>query len=201
MSRGFLKSIDPASCSISDLLPVLLPAVVQWSCKTRRTDYYPLATARSSLRPVNYPHCPANTPPPFCNLILSTKRRGAYTRDATFSLAITPSLPVPRPQRRVQIEDNAFDDFAVAIWKDVINFIHVAVPCRNRRLFRRVFWSHCCWTSVKGGAHTCFVDVWISNDLRSAYEPPTPLTAQRYDRNTRLNNLRFLHGSATHSCQ
>ena len=54
---------------------------------------------------------------------LSTKRRGgAYTRDAAFSLAITPSLPVPRPQLRVQIkEDNAFDDFAVAIWKDVIH--------------------------------------------------------------------------------
>ena len=32
--------------------------------------------------------------PPFCNLSLSTKRRGgAYTRDATISLAITPSLP------------------------------------------------------------------------------------------------------------
>ena len=42
-------------------------------------------------------------------------------RDATFSLTITPSLPVPRPQLRVQIEEeNTFDDFAVAIWKDVI---------------------------------------------------------------------------------
>ena len=31
--------------------------------------------------------------PPFCNLSLSKKRRGgAYTRDATISLAITPSL-------------------------------------------------------------------------------------------------------------
>ena len=46
---------------------------------------------------------------------------GAYTRDATVSLAITPSLPVPRLQLCVQREeDNAFDDFAVAIWKDVI---------------------------------------------------------------------------------
>ena len=37
----------------------------------------------------------ANTPPPplFCNLSLSTKRRGAYKRDATFSLAITPPPP------------------------------------------------------------------------------------------------------------
>ena len=33
--------------------------------------------------------------PPFCNLSLSTKRRGgAYTRDATIFLMITPSLPV-----------------------------------------------------------------------------------------------------------
>ena len=32
---------------------------------------------------------------PFCNLSLSTKRRGgAYTRDATISPAITPSLPI-----------------------------------------------------------------------------------------------------------
>ena len=42
-------------------------------------------------------------------------------RDATFSLAIMPSFMVPRPQLRVQIEEeNAFDDFAVAIWNDVI---------------------------------------------------------------------------------
>ena len=35
--------------------------------------------------------------------------------------AITPSLPLSRPQLRVQKdENNAFDDFPVAIWKDVI---------------------------------------------------------------------------------
>ena len=33
--------------------------------------------------------------------------------DVAFSLAITPSLPVPCPQLRV--EHNAFDDFAVGI--------------------------------------------------------------------------------------
>ena len=33
--------------------------------------------------------------PPFCNLNLSTKRRGACTWDATISLAIRPPLPVP----------------------------------------------------------------------------------------------------------
>ena len=53
-------------------------------------------------------------PPPFCNVSLSANHRGAYTRDATFSLASTPSLLVPRPQ--LYVEDNAFDDFAVAIW-------------------------------------------------------------------------------------
>ena len=64
------------------------------------------------LAVLHLPKCPANTPP-FCNLSLSTKRRGrgGFTRDATFSLAITPSLPVPCPQLCVQIE---------AIWKDVI---------------------------------------------------------------------------------
>ena len=47
---------------------------------------------------------------------------------------------------------------------------YVAVPCRNRRLFCRVFRSHRCvqstvsLTSVKGGAHMCFVDAWISNE-------------------------------------
>ena len=49
------------------------------------------------------------------NLSFSTKLGGggggAYTWDTTFSLANTPSLSVPRPQLRVQIEeDNAFDD-------------------------------------------------------------------------------------------
>ena len=32
--------------------------------------------------------------PPFCNLSLSTKHRGAYRRDATISLAIMPSHPI-----------------------------------------------------------------------------------------------------------
>ena len=58
--------------------------------------------------------------PPFATLALVQSAGGAYGRDATFSLAITPSLPVLRPQIRVQIEDNTFDKFAVAIWKDVI---------------------------------------------------------------------------------
>ena len=49
--------------------------------------------------------------PPFCNLCFSTKCKGAYTWDTTFSLAITPSLLVPHPPLCVQLEeDNAFDD-------------------------------------------------------------------------------------------
>ena len=37
--------------------------------------------------------CKSCYAPPFCNLSLSTKRRGgAYTWDVTFSVAITPSL-------------------------------------------------------------------------------------------------------------
>ena len=60
--------------------------------------------------------------PPFATLALVQSAEGeAYMQAATFSLAITPSLPVPLPQLHVQIEeDNAFEDFAVAIWKDVI---------------------------------------------------------------------------------
>ena len=39
-------------------------------------------------------HSVPQTRSPFCNLSLSTKRRGAYTWDVTISLTITPSLPV-----------------------------------------------------------------------------------------------------------
>ena len=43
------------------------------------------------------PYCPANTPPPptFATLALVQNAGGAYTRDATISLAIAPSLLVP----------------------------------------------------------------------------------------------------------
>ena len=56
-------------------------------------------------------------PPPFATLALVQSVGGAYTWDVTFSLAATPSLTVPYPQLRVQIEGNTSDDFAVAIWK------------------------------------------------------------------------------------
>ena len=47
-------------------------------------------------------------PPPFCNLSLSTKRRegGAYTRDATFSLAIMPPPPLDREMFSGSVIDN-----------------------------------------------------------------------------------------------
>ena len=49
--------------------------------------------------------------------------------------AITPSLPLYRPQLRVQKdENNAFDDFQLQSGRML--FINVAVPCR---VFRRVF--------------------------------------------------------------
>ena len=68
---------------------------------------------------------------------------GAYARGPTFSLAITPSLSVPRLQLRVMIED-----FAVAIWKDVFyrygspmqelkvipSRISIALLCLKRRI-------------------------------------------------------------------
>ena len=55
---------------------------------------------------------------------------------------------------------------------------YVAVLCRNQ--FRYIFRSHCCiwsiiycWTSVKGGAHMCFIDMWISNKLtKCIWVPP-----------------------------
>ena len=59
--------------------------------------------------------------PPFATLALVQSAGGAYTQDLTFSLVIMPSLPVPRPQLCVQVEeDNAFDNFAVPVGKDVL---------------------------------------------------------------------------------
>ena len=89
-----------------------------------------------------YRSVPQKCPPPFCNLSLSTKcRGGACMRDATFSLARLrpPFRCLAHKFMSRYIEDNAFDNFAVAIW---MLFIHVAVPCRNRRLLHRVFQSH-----------------------------------------------------------
>ena len=68
----------------------------------------------------------------------------------------------------------------------VVNFDRIAVFEAPYRL-----------TSVKGGAHTCFVDVWISTKRIWApplteVQPDTALQTQRCDRNTRWNNLRFL---------
>ena len=58
------------------------------------------------------------------------------------------------------------------------------------------------WTSVKGGAHMCFVDsLDIHASPKCVWALPkfsdTVLQTQRCDRNTRWNNFRFLHRTAT----
>ena len=64
--------------------------------------------------------------------------------------------------------------------------VYVAVPCRNWRLFGWIFWSHCClrvpyrWTSVKGGAHMCFMDLSdIHASMKHVWAPPWT-KVQRY---------------------
>ena len=54
----------------------------------------------------------------------------------------------------------------------------VAVPCRNWRLFRRVFRSHYyVWSAIllhsccKGGAYMRFMAAWIANKSTCTYEP------------------------------
>ena len=57
--------------------------------------------------------------PPLCNLSLNTKRReGLYVGCDIFSRDYT--LPTGTPPTTSRPEDNVFDNFAVAIWKDVI---------------------------------------------------------------------------------
>ena len=64
-----------------------------------------------------------------------------------------------------------------------------------------VFEAPYLWTSVKGGARTCFIDAWISNkSTKCIWAPPfsnMALWRQRSNQNTQRNNLRFLHGTAT----
>ena len=58
-------------------------------------------------------------------------------------------------------------------------FTQVTVPCRNRRLFYRLFlsphwvWSACHWTSlIKGRVHMCFVDLLnIHTSTKHIYQP------------------------------
>ena len=52
--------------------------------------------------------------PPFCNLSLSTKHRGAYTRDATFSLAIT--SPLDREMFSSSVIDNTVRRVQYYVW-------------------------------------------------------------------------------------
>ena len=64
------------------------------------------------------------------------------------------------------------------------------------------------WTSIKGwGAHTCFIDAWISNKLMKCIWAPPLMEVQQYaisnmaqnDQNTWRNNLRFLHRTVTYT--
>ena len=53
------------------------------------------------------------------------------------------------------------------------------------------------WNFVKGRAHMCNIDAWISNESTKRIWA-LPLTeVQQYDWNTWRNNPRFLHGTAT----
>ena len=59
------------------------------------------------------------------------------------------------------------------------------------------------WTSVKCGAHTCFVDAWISNKSTKYIWAPPLMEVQRYGASkvvmwgTQQNELWFLHRIAT----
>ena len=89
--------------------------------------------------------CPPS--PPFATLPLVQSAGGAclyvgcdiFSRNYALPSGAPPTTSCPNRRQRIY-----FDDFAD--WKDVI---HVAVPCRNRRLFRHLFRSHCCAISLK----------------------------------------------------
>ena len=74
---------------------------------------------------------------------------------------------------------------------------HVEIEGYSVAYFNRiaVFEAPYHWTSVKGGAHTCFVVAWISNESMKLIW--TVLRRKPCDQKTRQNNLRFLHGTAT----
>ena len=60
------------------------------------------------------------------------------------------------------------------------------------------------WTSVEGGAHTCFVDVWISNKSTKRVWAPPLMEVQRYGALNAAMQSKYateqsliLHGTAT----
>ena len=67
-----------------------------------------------------------------------------------------------------------------------------------------------CWTSIKGGVHTCLVDAWLVNEsTKCVWAPPLMKLSDTYGalntamqyieiRNGIYLNLRFLHGTATY---
>ena len=88
----------------------------------------------------------------------------------------------------------------------VSDIIIVAVPCRNRKLFRCVFRALCCvWTTVSLNFRGSYMLRRCMNTLRSAYEPhplckfsDTALWRQQCDQNKQQNNFQFLHGTVTY---
>ena len=63
------------------------------------------------------------------------------------------------------------------MWKSHIEIKGYSVAYFNRIAMFEVPYR---WTSVKGGAHTCFVDVWISNKSTKRIWVPLLTTVQRY---------------------
>ena len=75
------------------------------------------------------------------------------------------------------------------------NNIYVAVPCRNRRLFRRLFDCIAAfevpyrWTSIKGGAHMRFVDSWnVHASTKRVWAPPLTEVRQYGALNTAMQS-------------
>ena len=117
--------------------------------------------------------------PPFCNLSLSTKRRGGlytgsdiFSRDYAIYSGAPPTTLCPgrRRQRIWRLCGCCWEGY-LYMWQShveierysVVYFDRIATPYR--------------WTSVKGGAHT------MANEPRLS-------ELQRCDQNTRRNNLR-----------
>ena len=84
---------------------------------------------------------------------------------------------------------------------------HVEIEGYSVAYFDRIvaFGAPYHWISVKGGAHTRFVDSWdIHTSTKHIWAPPltkfsdTALQTQPCDRSTWRNNFRFLRGTATY---
>ena len=78
------------------------------------------------------------------------------------TVSYTPAYMQPKPDQTVPKLGMEFENgVCISVTP------YVVVPDRNRILFCCVFWAHhwvwCAITSAKGGAHTCYVNTWISD--------------------------------------